>query len=333
MGLPMRTGRKLKLFGLSALFLLTFSGCKVTGSEVVVNADHIDNKVFKIKEEVCTLPEARVVLTNYQNIYDTMYGIDLWEHGFKDNQLENYVKDMTVSRLAQIMAMDYLAQENEVTLSEEEQAKVKEAAEAYFASLNAAEKEYMQVKQGDIETLYMRYGLANKLYTFLTQGVNDEVSDEEARVMEAEQIFVSDKEKAKEVSQQIKEGNDFLTVANRYNEAAEVEVFFSKNNVEQEVADAVFSLENGEVSKKIKTDDGYYFVKCINHYDQERTDDNKSVILEERRKEAFDDVYQGFLKDLPSEFNEELWDGVKVELNKDLTTDSFFQVYEKYCTW
>lgn len=333
MGLPMRTGGKLKLFGLSALFLLTFGGCKVTGSEVVVNADHIDNKVFKIKEEVCTLPEARVVLTNYQNIYDTMYGIDLWEHGFKDNQLENYVKDMTVSRLAQIMAMDYLAQENEVALSEEEQAKVKEAAEAYFASLNAAEKEYMQVKQGDIETLYMRYGLANKLYTFLTQGVNDEVSDEEARVMEAEQIFVSDKEKAKEVSQQIKEGNDFLTVANRYNEAAEVEVFFSKNNVEQEVADAVFSLENGEVSKKIKTDDGYYFVKCINHYDQERTDDNKSVILEERRKEAFDDVYQGFLTDLPSEFNEELWDGVKVELNKDVTTDSFFQVYEKYCTW
>ncbi len=329
----MRTGGKLKLVGLSALFLLTLGGCKVAGSEVVVNADHIDNKVFKIKEEVCTLPEARVVLTNYQNIYDTMYGIDLWEHGFKDNQLENYVKDMTVSRLAQIMAMDYLAQENEVALSEEEQAKVKEAAEAYFASLNDAEKEYMQVKQGDIETLYTRYGLANKLYTFLTQGVNDEVSDEEARVMEAEQIFVSDEEKAKEVAQQLKEGNDFLTVANQYNEASEVEVFFSKNNVEQEVADAVFSLENGEISKKIKTTDGFYFVKCINHYDQERTDDNKSVILEERRKEAFDDVYQGFLTDLPSEFNEELWDGVKVELNKDVTTDSFFQVYEKYCTW
>lgn len=333
MGLPMRTGGKLKIAGLGALLLLTLGGCKVTGSEVVVNADRIDNKVFKIKEEVCTLPEARVVLTNYQNIYDTMYGIELWDHGFKDNQLENYVKDMTVSRLAQIMAMDYLAQENEVALSEEEQAKVKEAAEAYYASLNDAEKEYMQVKQGDIETLYTRYGLANKLYTFLTQGVNDEVSDEEARVMEAEQIFVSDAEKAKEVAQQLKEGNDFLTVANRYNEAAEVEVFFSKNNVEQEVADAVFSLENDEVSKKIKTADGFYFVKCINHYDQERTDDNKSVILEERRKEAFDDVYQGFLIDLPSEFNEELWDGVKVELNKDVTTDSFFQVYEKYCTW
>lgn len=151
--------------------------------------------------------------------------------------------------------------------------------------------------------------------------------------MEAQQILVSDEEKAEEVEQQLEEGNDFLTVANRYNEAAETEVFFSKNGVEQAVADVVFSLENEEVSKRIKAEEGYYFVKCINHYDQARTDDNKSVILEERRKEAFDDVYQGFLIDLPSEINERLWNEVKVEVNEELTTDSFFRVYEKYCTW
>ncbi len=290
-------------------------------------------EVFKIKDEVCTVSEARVVLTNYQNMYDRTYGINLWEHGFKDRELETYVKDLTISRLAQIMAMDYLAQDNGIVLEEEEQAKIKEAAEEYFESLNDAEKEYMQVKQSDIETLYNRYGLANKLYTHLTQGVNDEVSDEEARVMEAQQIFVSDEESAEEVEQQLKEGGDFLTVANRYNEASETEVFFSKNGVAQEVAEVVFSLENEEVSEKIKSQDGYYFVKCINHYDQELTDDNKSVILEERRKEAFDDVYQGFLVDLPSEINDRVWEEVKVEVSEELTTDSFFQVYEKYCTW
>lgn len=110
-------------------------------------------------------------------------------------------------------------------------------------------------------------------------------------------------------------------------------MFFSKNGVAQEVAEVVFSLENEEVSEKIKSQDGYYFVKCINHYDQELTDDNKSVILEERRKEAFDDVYQGFLVDLPSEINDRVWEEVKVEVSEELTTDSFFQVYEKYCTW
>lgn len=333
MGLPMKIGKKWRTAGICVLIAAVLQGCQVTGSEVIVNADSAGNEVFKIKDEVCTLPEARVVLTNYQNMYDTTYGINLWEHEFKDNELETYVKDLTISRLAQIMAMDYLAQDNGIVLEEEEQEKIKQAAKEYFDSLNDAEKEYMQVKQDDIETLYTRYGLANKLYTHLTQGVNDEVSDEEARVMEAQQILVSDEEKAEEVEQQLEEGNDFLTVANRYNEAAETEVFFSKNGVEQAVAEVVFSLENEEVSKRIKAEEGYYFVKCINHYDQARTDDNKSVILEERRKEAFDDVYQGFLIELPSEINERLWNEVKVEVNEELTTDSFFRVYEKYCTW
>ncbi len=332
-GIRMKRHKRLKVLGICMLLLMPAGGCKVTGSEVVVNAEHTDNDVFKIRDEVCTLPQARVVLTNYQNIYDMMYGIELWKHDFKDNKLEDYVKDLTISRLAQIMAMDYLAQEKEIALTEDEQAKIKEAAEEYYGSLNTEEKEYMQVKQADIEILYTRYGLANKLYTFLTQGVSDEVSDEEARVMEAEQIFVSEKEKADEVAQQLKEGNDFLTVANHYNEIAKTEVFFSKNNIEKEMADIVFSLDNDEVSEQIKTKDGYYFIKCINHYDQERTDDNKSVILEERRKEAFDDVYQGFLIDLPSEFNEKVWEQVKVEIDEEVKTDSFFQVYEKYCTW
>ena len=317
MGLPMKTGKKWITAGICIMLSVVLQGCQVTGSEVVVNADSTDNEVFKIKDEVCTVSEARVVLTNYQNMYDRTYGINLWEHGFKDRELETYVKDLTISRLAQIMAMDYLAQDNGIVLEEEEQAKIKEAAEEYFESLNDAEKEYMQVKQSDIETLYNRYGLANKLYTHLTQGVNDEVSDEEARVMEAQQIFVSDEESAEEVEQQLKEGGDFLTVANRYNEASETEVFFSKNGVAQEVAEVVFSLENEEVSEKIKSQDGYYFVKCINHYDQELTDDNKSVILEERRKEAFDDVYQGFLVDLPSEINDRVWEEVKVERSEE----------------
>ncbi len=300
---------------------------------MMVSAGFSDNDVFKIKNEVCTLPEARVVMTNYQNMYATMYGIDLWKHKFGSNDLENYVKDLTISRLAQIMAMDFLAEEKDISLSKEEKGKIQEAAEEYYNSLNDTEKEYMHVKQGDIEILYKRYGLANKLYTHLTQGVDDEVSDDEARVMEAQQIFVTSKEKAKEVAGQLKEGTDFLSVANIYNEASEIEVTFGRNDVAPEVEKVAFSLENDQVSRRIKTDKGFYFLKCINHYNQEKTDDNKSVILEKRRKEAFDDVYMEFLDTLSSEFNEQVWEQVKVEVNQEVKTDSFFEVYEKHCDW
>lgn len=324
---------KYRILAVFLLLALQLAGCQLGDTQVMVSAGFSDNDVFKIKNEVCTLPEARVVMTNYQNMYATMYGIDLWKHKFGSNDLENYVKDLTISRLAQIMAMDFLAEEKDISLSKEEKGKIQEAAEEYYNSLNDTEKEYMHVKQGDIEILYKRYGLANKLYTHLTQGVDDEVSDDEARVMEAHQIFVTSKEKAKEVAGQIKEGTDFLSVANIYNEASEIEVTFGRNDVAPEVEKVAFSLENDQVSRRIKTDKGFYFLKCINHYNQEKTDDNKSVILEKRRKEAFDDVYMEFLDTLSSEFNEQVWEQVKVEVNQEVKTDSFFEVYEKHCDW
>lgn len=329
----MKRSMKYKIIGICALMCVNLGGCRMGDTQVVVSSGFTDNEVFKIRDEICTLPEARVVLTNYQNMYATMYGIDLWKHESVENDLETYVKDLTISRLAQIMAMDYLAEEKEISLTEDEQAKIKEAAEKYYESLNDTEKEYMHVKQGDIETLYKRYGLANKLYTHLTEGVDDEVSDDEARVMEAQQIFVTDNEKAKEVAQQLKGGADFLTTANLYNESSETEVTFGRNDVPKEVEKAAFSLENDQVSGKIKTEKGFYFIKCINHFDQEKTDDNKSVILENRRKEAFDDVYSEFLTSLSSEFNEKVWEEVKVEVNSEVKTDSFFEIYEKYCNW
>lgn len=324
---------KYKLLAVAALLVLNLAGCTLGDTQVMVSAELTDNEVFKMKDEVCTLPEARVVMTNYQNMYATMYGIDLWKHEFGNHDLENYVKDLTISRMAQIMAMDFLAEEKKIELSKAEKEKVEEAAEEYYESLNETEKEYMHVKQGDIENLYRRYGLANKLYTHLTQGVDDEVSDDEARVMEAQQIFVTEKEKAQEVAKQLKDGADFLSVANIYNEAAEIDITFGRNDVLPEVEETAFSLENDQVSKRIKTEKGYYFLKCINHYNQEKTDDNKSVILEKRRKEAFDDVYMEFLDTLSSEFNEDVWKNVKVEIHKEVKTDNFFDVYEKYCNW
>ena len=49
------------------------------------------------------------------------------------------------------------------------------------------------------------------------RGVNEEVSDDEARVMEIMQIFVTGEEKAATVQKEAP-GEDFAAVANNYNE-------------------------------------------------------------------------------------------------------------------
>lgn len=323
----------IKVTALGLFISMIISGCKMGNTQVVVSSGFNGDEVFQINDEICTLSEARVFLTNYQNIYATMYGVNLWRHQFSNDELEQYVKDITISQLAQIIAMDFLAEKKDVALTEEEKSKVKEAAEAYYESLNDAEKEYMDVGKGDIEKLYERYGIANKLYSHLTGDVNAEVSDDEARIMEAVQIFVTKKETVKEIEKQLKNGADFKSLANLYNEAEETEVAFGRNDVPKEVEKVAFSLEPEEASGKIKTKNGWYFIYCTNNYNQELTDANKSVILQQRREEAFDDVYNEYLPKLHSEFNEKVWNEVKIEVDKEITTDSFFKVYEKYCKW
>lgn len=316
-----------------AMAAIGSSGCRFGKAEVVLTSEFSDNEVFRIEDKTCSLAAAKVFLTNYQNIYGSAYGINLWEHDFGENNLEEYIKELTISQLAQIMSMDFLAEQQEITLTEEELAQVKKAAKEYYKSLNKAEINYMGVNQECITELYRQYGLANKLYAHLTTGISDEVSDDDARVMEAMQIFVTDKVNAGKVSAGLQEGTDFLTLAGTYNEAEKVEVTFGRGEMPQAVEDIAFGLAADEVSKSIETEEGYYFIKCINNYNQELTDANKQVILERRRKEAFNDVYDAFVATLPSELNEELWDSIEIQVDEEIQTKSFFEVYEEYCKW
>lgn len=326
-------GKKTAALFLAMLCLLGVWGCRLGETEVVFTSALSENDVFMINDEKCSLAEAKVFLTNYQNLYGTVYGVNLWEHDFGDDSLEQYVKDLTVTQLAQIVSMDFLAKEQEISLGKEEISCVNQAAEEYFDSLSKEEIQYMGVDEAVVRKLYEQYGLANKLYAHLTKEINEEVSDDEARIMEANQIYVTSKEKAKKVSEGLKNGTDFLTLAGSYNEAPQSEITFGRGTLPEKVEEIAFGLEKDAVSKAIKTKDGYYFIKCINNYNQELTDENKQVILERRRKEAFDDVYDAYVETLSSEFNEELWNSIHVEANEKLKTKSFFETYEKYCKW
>lgn len=331
MEVPMnkRTKRAAWLLVLTLLAGMLCGGCSIGGSKIVITSGVGRRDVFKIGGDSCNVSEARVYLANYQNIYGKSYGIDLWEKGFQKKKLTEYVKDVAMSEMTRIVCMDLLAENQEITLTDAEEAVVESSAKTYYVSLTDAEKDYMGVSETDIAEMYHDYALAQKVYGALTSTVDEEVSDDEARIMEAMQIVVASEEKAKEVEQKLSGGEDFAAVASNYNEAGTIEITFGRGELPSQVEKAAFELEDGEVSPAIPTDSGYYFIKCTNKFNEELTDANKSNIVAAREKAAFDDVYDAFVSGLSSSLNEKIWNSIELVTDGSIKTDSFFQVIDE----
>lgn len=321
----MKKKKKRILTGVLAMTLL-LGGCNIGGREVVITGGLGSRDVFQIGGASCKLTEAKVYLANYQNIYGMSYGINLWERGFHKDKLTEYIKEIALSEMSRIVCMDLLAKERGISLSEEETQRIKQAAETYYQSLTESEKEFTEVSESDIASMYENYVLADKVYQSLTEGINAEVSDDEARIMEAMQIYVKSKKKAEEVQKKLSDGEDFAAVASNYNKKSLIEITFGRGELPQEVEQAAFELENEEVSSCIAAEDGYYFIKCINKFNEELTDANKYKIVETREKAAFDDVYEEFVSGLSSKLNTEVWEKITLVTDGSVATDRFFEI-------
>ena len=313
------------------------SGCRIADKEYVLDLNHVGrNDVISINGEECSMKEAKLYLCNYQNLYGKEYGVDLWGYEFdKENvpsTLEEYVKDITLLQLSNIMCMNQLAKEMKITLTEEEEKLVEKATEMYYESLNADELDYIGMDKKDLKKFYTKYAIAEKLHSQLTQGVNEEVSVDEARVIRIQQIFVSSSEKAVEVQKKLAKGDDFSNTAGAYNEAELIEITVARGELPQIVEEEAYVLDNGQQTDMIEAEGGYYFIKCLSKNEEELTEKNKESIISKRKKEQFDDVFQSFVDESEFEIKQKLWDDVFVDTSGKIVTKSYFEIYDQYFT-
>ncbi len=309
------------------------------------------DEVFRVGSQVCTLAEMRVYLTNAQNQYESVYGSRVWSVSRDGLSLEQNLKENILAKTAQIKAMYLLAQDKGVELNPGESKLVKRAAEEYYNSLSDREKELLGVEPVILERMYTEYALADKVYRYIIQDINPEISDDEARTITVQHILFrtctvdergkrvelseGDRQKlyleACEVRRQAAEDKaDFLELAGRYSEDATITYSFGKGQIDEVFEETAFSLETGEISQVVETEAGYHIIKCITTFDRAETDANKLVIVEERRREVFGEEYDAFVEPLVRQLNTKLWDEITLLQDEDTDTKSFFEIYDKY---
>lgn len=238
--------RRICALAVSLFLMLSLAGCEKINrdTKIVLTTGFTKDEVFRIETASCYKKEVMVYLTNLQNQYEQVYGAEIWQQGQDGVTIEESVKESVLAELAQIKTMNLMAEKYGLSLDETEAEAVEEAAKTYFDSLTDKEKELLDVTLDTIRQLYREYAMADKVYEYIIQDVNPEISDDEARTVTLQQILIktgtkdrngnvtpgSDQEKsyayasAVEALRRIEAGEDFDVVASRYNEAAESKI-------------------------------------------------------------------------------------------------------------
>ena len=337
---------------LAVSMLLSACGSKEDAdTKVVLTTGFGKNEIFRIEGISCTLPEIMVYLTTTQNQYESVYGSKIWEADLDGVTLEQNVKETVLAKMAQVKTMNLLARQNEVTLDEKEEEKVKEAAHAYYAGLNETEIEKMGITEETIENLYSEYALADKVYEYIIKDINPEISDDEARTITVEHILIKTYtldgtgkkipytdaakqeayEKAEEILQLAEAGEeDFEALIKKYSEDQTATYSFGKGTMDPAFEEAAFNLGTDELSGIVETEFGYHIIKCISTFNREETDANKVKIVEQRKEEVFGEEYDEFVSSLTRKLNESLWEEVSFIHDTEVVTKNFFDVYDAY---
>ncbi len=320
-------------------------------SRVVFTTGFGKDEVFRIGRSSCALPEFMVYLVNTQNQYENVYGEEIWNVELGGMTLEDNVKDTVLAKLAQIKTMCLMAKERGMELDEEELQQVTAAADTYFASLTEHERQVIGVDRETILQMYTEYAMAEKVYNQIIEGINPEISDDEARTITIEHILIrtyttdgtgkridypdSMKKECYEQIAGLRElavsgEEDFAELAAKYSDDQNLRYSFRKGEIDATLEEVAFKLGSGEISEVVELDGGYHLIRCVSTFDREETDANKEKIVEERRGEAFGQEYEAFVDTLARNMNEQLWQQIALIHDEEVKTDDFLETYLRF---
>ena len=169
----------------------------------------------------------------------------------------------------------------------------------------------------------------------MREGVDEEVSDEEAAQKAMQYVFFSytttddsgntteltDEEKeslktdAQSLVDRVNAGEDISTVAEELGQTAYDLTFDSESTSPNEdliAAVDAFDTE-GQVTDVIEADDGLYVGRLTSLLDRDATDQKKETIIEERRQEQYDSRMEEWRNDTDIQVDEKVWDKVDFE--------------------
>lgn len=324
--------------------LLTAAGAlaamAVTGCSGSINTDAV---VATVGEDDITLGVANFYARMTQGQYETYYagmmgttGEAMWTQEAGEGQnYEESVKDSLMENLENMYLISQHAADYEVSLTKEEEDAISEAATQFDEDNTDEAKEIVSGYRKDIEEFLRLATIQTKMDSKMREGVDENVSDEEAAQKAMKYVFFSytttddsgnsteltDDEKAdlktnaQTLADRVNAGEDISTVAEELGQTAYDLTFDSESTSPNEdlIAAADALKTEGAVTDVIETDDGLYVGQLTSLLDRDATDQKKESIIEERRQDQYDSLLEQWKDDTDIEVDEKVWNKVDFE--------------------
>ncbi len=315
--------RVLRLWCLVLIMVLLAAGCKA-------------RPPVTVKKEIgVTLrrPEIMLVVATERNRYEQIYTSQIWDIAVVEDgtTFQEYLLEQIKQFMVDLKRIGAMAQEYGITLDNGEMEQLRRLAQDYYSQLTEADKAYTGAGSDDVLNLYQEYYLACKTVDVLTKNADLEISDNEAKVVEVSQIVLDNEFNAREVWQAVRsEGADFDAIARANSTEEQIRREIVRGELSAGMEEAVFAMNQGEISENMEDNGRFYLFYCHNPYDQEATLARKEEMMLLRKDSVFHEYYDAFLEDNLVTVSGRVWQDVSFVTQENTTTTNLFELYQEY---
>ena len=274
----------------------------------------------------------------------------LWSQDSGDGETYgDTAKASVLDELENMLVQKQHAADYDVSISEEEQGKIEEAAQAFMDANTEETIQNLSVSQSDVETLLELYTYQTKMYDPMVADVDTNVEDSEAAQSRITycRIDISDtqnedgtttpltdeeKQEKKDQAQALLDklqasadpaSADMDAHAKEVNEDLNaVDNTFGDDDtlLDDKLKEAAKTLQDGQVyGEVVEGENAYFVVRMDSVLDREATDAEKENIVSERQQNAYNDLLDQWKDDADITVNNREWDKVTLTDNEQYT--------------
>lgn len=313
----MKTLRKLAALVLAgALCMSTFAGCGINPDDTAATLGEQKISVGLVNFM------AKYQKAAMDDLYVGYFGTGVWDAdmtGSGTTLQENLIASV-VSSLHDLYTLKAHMSDYKVTLTSEEEAKIKEVANAFLTGNSAEAIEELGATEEYVVEMLTLYTVQQKMYEAIILDVDTEVSDEDANMrgysyvvinlekhtVDGKTVEYSDeevaalKEQINKVAAALENGTKLEDAVKEYKFEVKEATYSTKegdDSIDDEVMKVLKELKEGETSEMIEGDDDQiYFVRIDADTDKEATEDKREEIIEEREGELYSDKMKEWQK-------------------------------------